>query len=157
MKRNLLIISGAIGLIGLLATACGPLVTSGPDVMVGGGIYPAPWLNPPLNNPNMYRPGAPNGPGFIPGGYPGRPPGGNIGIYPGRPPGNPGNPGNNVGMNPGNPGRPGNVGAPNPGNNRVPGTGIGGGNPGGGGGNGPMLPPNNGGGNPGRGPGGPNL
>ena len=137
MKRNLMIISGAIGLIALMVSSCGPLVTSGPDVVVGGGIYPPPVLNPPMGNPNMFRPGGPFGPGFAPGGYPGRYPGNNVGFIPG----NPGTP-----VNPGNQGRPG---INNQGNNRQPGTGIGGGNPGGG-----ILPPNNGGG-PGGAPGGP--
>ena len=146
MKSKYLLIA-AIAISGLLATGCGPLVTTGPDVAVGGGIFPAPLLTPPTG-PFVYRPGAPHGPGFSPGISPSR--------YPGRPiytPGNPGRPGG-----PGNvvtPGRPGNIGNPgnfgNPGNNRQPGTGIGApGNPGGGGNQGNPLPPNNG-GNPGGG------
>lgn len=50
-----------------LATGCGPIVTSGPDVVVGGGIYPAP-IPVPGPGPNVFRPGAPYGPGFRPGG-----------------------------------------------------------------------------------------
>lgn len=138
MKRNLIILASAVVLGLSISTSCGPLVTSGPDVMVGGGIYPAPVWNPPMGNPFIYRPGAPFGPGYAhgPGSF-NRPanrpsyfPGGNPGNNPGNRPGN-----NNPGFNPppGNPG-PGSNGnstpRPNPGfnggNNRQPGTGVGG-------------------------------
>lgn len=109
---------------GIMITGCAPLATSGPDVVIGGGVYPAPVLFPPLGNPNAFRPGGPNGPGFMPGrpSNPGRP------NHPVFSPGNPGGPGNQPpGFNPGtgNPGgnpQPGNN--PRPGNQRVPGTAV---------------------------------
>ena len=133
MKKKILLIPAVTLFIGL-TSACGPLVTTGPDVMVGGGIYPPPVLIPPMGNPNAFRPGGPHGPGFAPGTI-NRP-------MQGKP-----NPGTN--FRPGNSGQPGFN--PNPGNQRQPGTGINfgsgnpGGNPGGGnpGGGNPGLPPQN--------------
>lgn len=120
----------AIGTAVFFLTGCAPIVTSGPDVMIGGGIYPAPVLDPPLGYPPyVFRPGGPNGPGFAPGkpsGIPGSP---------NRPSYKPGNPGvNNPASKPGRPtvnnpaSKPSNPSlnnpAPNPGNQRQPGTGL---------------------------------
>lgn len=104
MKRNRILIG--IVAIGLLMTGCGPIVTSGPDVSIGGGIYPAPFLVPPIG-PGAYRPGGPNGPGFIH-----AVPGGN----------------NRPTFSPNGQGRPNRLPGvqPNPGNQRVPGIGPGG-------------------------------
>ena len=108
MKKNWIFLPVA-GLLLLGVTACGPVVTGGPDVVVGGGIYPAPIPVPPPG-PNVFRPGAPFGPGFRPG-FVGRVPGGpgpvilNPGRGPGTPAGNPGGPGGPIG--PGAPGGPG--------------------------------------------------
>ena len=124
MKRKILLFPAAC-IAGLFLGGCAPLVTSGTDVMIGGGIYPPPVLAPPMGNPNMYRPGGPFGPGFVhgaPAGKPGRP------SYPGinapaPNPGRPGNPGLNTPTP--NPGRPGmNQPVTNPGNQRVPGQGV---------------------------------
>ena len=96
MKKKLLLIS-ATSLFLLGVTACGPVVTAGPDVVVGGGIFPAPVPVPPPG-PNIFRPGAPHGPGFRPG-FVGNVPGGpgpvilNPGGGPGGPGGGPGGPG----------------------------------------------------------------
>ena len=102
MKKNLII--GAVGVITLLLSSCGTLVTTGPGVAVGGGIYPAPIMTPPPGGPFVFRPGAPYGPGFGPGPGPiASPPnpGGPIGG-PGDGPGGPGGMGG-----PGGPGGPG--------------------------------------------------
>ena len=87
----------------LMASSCGPIVSGGPDVVVGGGIYPAP-IPIPGPGPNVFRPGAPYGPGFRPGlGAPGNRPGGPV-YTPGRVPVP-----NNPGFGPGNPGPSGNA------------------------------------------------
>ena len=87
MKKKVLLIATA-GVFCVLTVSCGPIVTGGPDVVVGGGIYPAPIPVPPPG-PNIFRPGAPNGPGFQ---RPGAPGIGNPGGPFGRP-GGPGGPG----------------------------------------------------------------
>ena len=140
MKKKWILISCAAMVVGLLHTGCGPIVTGGPDVVVGGGIYPAP-IPVPGPGPYVFRPGAPRGPGFQPGYLPpqGRSGGpGNPGIGPGGPGGMPGGPGGG----PGGPGGPGGGPGGMPGGPGGPGGGPGG--PGG-------MP-----GGPG-GPGGPNL
>lgn len=114
MKIKLLAIS-LCAVLGIAVSGCGPLVSAGPDVVVGSGIYPAPYLNPPIG-PYGFRPGGPLGPGFIPGGKPPVPP-------------MTGKPGNGNSFRPGYPGsgKPGgnpNGNLGNGGNNRAPGTGV---------------------------------
>ena len=108
MKKKLYLLPAA-GFLMLIFAGCGPVVTGGPDVVVGGGIYPAPIPVPPVG-PNVFRPGAPYGPGFKPG-FVGNVPGGpgpvifNPGGGPGAPGGGPGGPG-------GGPGGSGGLGGP---------------------------------------------
>ena len=97
MKRNwILLMAGAI-LIGSLSVGCAPIGPGDGNVVVGGGVYPPPILNPPPFGPGpvIFRPGAPHGPGFMPGnpGRPNRPPsfipggGNNRPSFPNRVPG----------------------------------------------------------------------
>ena len=127
------------GLVAMIFTSCAPLVTSGTDVMIGGGIYPPPVLNPPMGNPNIYRPGGPTGPGFAPGIIVVKPKPNHPSYKPGNPPQV-----NNPSTYPGNQRPPGtgvNIG--NPGNQRPAGTGVNiGSNPG----KNPVPPQNNNGG-----------
>ena len=115
MKKKLYLFAAAA--VCLMASGCGPVVTAGPDVVVGGGIYPAPIPFPPPG-PNVFRPGAPNGPGFRPG-FVGNVPGGPgpVIVRPGGGPGNvgPGGPGGGPGAPGGGPGNGGPVGPGGPG------------------------------------------
>ena len=133
MKKRLLYLSAAI--VAMFTASCGTLVTAPPDMVVGGGIYPPAIMVPPPSGPNIFRPGAPNGPGFRPGVYPIQRPGiypNQRPIYNGRPTNRPninppaGMPNNPPAVNPGGPGSPGgpggNPGGPGgPGGSGVPG------------------------------------
>ena len=136
MKRRYLLIPAA-AILGLIATSCAPIGPGEGNIVVGGGLYPPTLLYPPPAGPNVFRPGAPNGPGFRPGSpgpnrnpvfrpggiqgpvnnrptAPGRVPG--TGVLPGGNPGGaPGGPGGNPGGGPGGPGAPGGGPGGNPG------------------------------------------